>query len=53
MFAGSSMIIAPDGEVLAQAGDGEEVLLADMDVERVRSVRAAIPVFGDRVPSLY
>ena len=53
VFAGSSMIIAPDGEVLAQAGDGEEVLFADMDVERVRSARATIPVFGDRVPSLY
>ena len=52
-FAGSSMIIAPDGEVLAHAGDGEAVLCADVDIERVRSTRAAIPVFGDRVPALY
>lgn len=53
LFAGHSMIVAPDGEVLACAGDGEEVIAADLDAERVRRVRESIPVFLDREPELY
>ena len=52
-FAGHSMIVAPDGEVLACAGDGEEVIAAELDAERVRRVRESIPVFLDREPELY
>ena len=52
-FGGSSMIIAPDGTVLAHAGDGEAVIMADIDPAFVRSTRDALPVFSDRVPDLY
>ena len=53
VFAGSSMIVAPDGTVLAQAGEGEELICADMDLAQVHGVRESIPVFRDRVPDLY
>lgn len=40
VFGGSSMIIAPDGEVLAEAGDGQQWLVADLDRQRLRQVRS-------------
>lgn len=52
-FAGHSMIVAPDGTVLARAGSGEECIVADLDIDIVRRTRSAIPVFQDRVPRLY
>lgn len=52
-FAGRSAIIAPDGTVLAEAGTGEEVIWADIELDAVRCVRSTIPVFDDRVPELY
>lgn len=52
-FAGSSMIVAPDGTVLAHAGDGEEIVCADLDIDLVRRTRETIPVFSDRMPELY
>lgn len=53
VFAGRSALIAPDGAVLAEAGDGEEIIWADFDIDDVRRTRALIPVFQDRVPELY
>lgn len=52
-FAGHSMIIAPDGSVLASAGSEEECICAEFDLELVRRTRQTIPVFQDRVPRLY
>ena len=52
-FAGRSMIIAPDGTVLAHAGESEKAVEAELDVSSVRRMREAIPVFSDRVPELY
>ena len=52
-FAGRSMIIAPDGEVLARAGEREEAICASVEPSFVREVRSRIPVFLDRVPRLY
>ncbi len=53
VFAGNSMIIAPDGTILCRAGEGEEIISAEIDVALVRHARAEIPVFQDRVPDLY
>ncbi len=47
-YAGDSMIVDPFGELCAQAGDGEAILTADVDPERVRSVRAEYPFLQDR-----
>lgn len=52
-FAGHSMIIDPWGDVLCEASEGEEILMGDIDLMKVRDVRAQIPVFSDRRPELY
>ncbi|WP_409275344.1 carbon-nitrogen family hydrolase [Neobacillus sp. SCS-31] len=53
VFAGHSMIIDPWGEILAEAGEGEEILTAEIDFEKVKEVRGIIPVFEDRRPEHY
>lgn len=40
---GHSMIVDPWGEVLAMRAEGEGIVLAEIDLERVREVRAALP----------
>lgn len=52
-FFGHSMIIDPWGEIIAEAGEQETVLRAEIDLALVEAVRAKIPVFEDRRPSLY
>jgi predicted amidohydrolase len=43
-----SQVVGPSGEVLAGAGDGEQVLSVDLDVAGLDEVRAAFPVLADR-----
>lgn len=50
--AGHSMVVDPWGEVLAEAGAGEEVLRVEVDPTRVARVRADFPVLRDRVLGL-
>lgn len=52
-FFGHSMIIDPWGQVLAEAGEEEEIVSASLNLEQVEEVRAAMPVFKDRRPALY
>jgi len=40
---GHSMIVDPWGEVLAMRAEGEGIVLAELDPERLREVRAALP----------
>jgi predicted amidohydrolase len=47
-MGGRSQVVAPNGEVLAEAGTGEEVLVVDVDPGAVASTREAFPVLGDR-----
>ncbi|MFI1970019.1 carbon-nitrogen hydrolase [Streptomyces cinnamoneus] len=47
--AGHSVVVDPWGEVVAQAGAGEEVLVADLDPARVGKVREDFPALKDRV----
>lgn len=49
-YAGGTIAIGPLGEVVAEAGDGEETLLVDVSAARVREVREAFPFLGDRRP---
>ncbi|AGA57927.1 MAG: carbon-nitrogen family hydrolase [Thermobacillus sp.] len=52
-FSGHSMIIDPWGEIVAEAGEEETILTAEIDLELVEDVRRRIPVFEDRRPALY
>ena len=53
-FGGRSMIVAPDSEVLAEAGDdGDETITATLDRAHVFEARRAWPMFRDRRPDLY
>ena len=46
--AGLSKIADPFGTVTAQAGTGEELLVADIDADRVDEARRALPVLANR-----
>ncbi len=51
-FCGGSMVVAPDGAVLADAGDVESAVFAEIDAAKVREMRAAFPVLGLRAEGL-
>ena len=59
-FIGKSKLISPMGEVLASAGNGEDILIADMDFSLSRNKRnVTVPgkhettIFESRRPELY
>lgn len=59
-FMGRSQVVAPSGEVLADAGDGENVIVADVDVRQARDKSIVVTpgsyevhLFDDRRPDLY
>ncbi|UAL49503.1 carbon-nitrogen family hydrolase [Sutcliffiella horikoshii] len=52
-FAGHSMIIDPWGEIVAEAGEDEEIITAEIDLDKVEEVRKRIPIFEDRRPQYY
>lgn len=47
-FLGHSFIGAPDGEILARAGQGPEILYADLDQARVAAAQARLPYLSDK-----
>ena len=53
VYGGNSAIIDPWGETVALAGETEEILTADCDLQILTNIRGSIPVFRDRRPSLY
>jgi omega-amidase len=52
-FAGDARIIAPDGRVLAQGSGGEELVVAEVDLEEARQLRIRVPIEKDSRPELY
>ncbi|WP_299036214.1 nitrilase-related carbon-nitrogen hydrolase [uncultured Pseudokineococcus sp.] len=48
LMAGASAVVGPDGGVLAEAGEDEEVLVVDVDPGVVRRAREDFPVLADR-----
>ena len=53
-FAGESFVCAPDGEVLARAGEGaDEILYCDIDLADTAKSNARRLFLRDRRPELY
>ncbi|MCG2749427.1 MAG: D-glycero-beta-D-manno-heptose 1-phosphate adenylyltransferase [Desulfobulbaceae bacterium] len=52
VFAGHSMVVAPNGMVLAEAGEGEECGRAELDRSLLSDVRAAFQTTG-KTPYLF
>ncbi|MCP8615817.1 carbon-nitrogen family hydrolase [Salirhabdus salicampi] len=52
-FGGHSMIISPWGEIVVEGDTSETILNGTIDVQDVEHVRKTIPIFEDRLPSLY
>jgi len=50
---GRSLIVDPWGVVLAQAPDSECHIVADLDLERQRRIRAQLPSLANRRPGAY
>ena len=50
---GRSMIVDPWGVVIANAGDGDGVCIADLEPGRVAAMRAQLPVLTHRRPDVY
>jgi deaminated glutathione amidase len=50
---GHSTVVDPLGEVVAQAGEDEELLFAEIDMEQVKSARQNMPSLEHRRPELY
>lgn len=53
VFFGHSMVVDPWGEIIAEAGEEETIVYAEIDLSQADAVRRKIPVFEDRRPSLY
>jgi predicted amidohydrolase len=50
---GRSMVIDPWGTIMAQAPDAVAIVHADLDLDRVESLRRQIPVLANRRPDVY
>lgn len=49
ILGGTSMVVDPKGDVVAQAGTDEEILYADVDPQAARDWRTSFPILRDRV----
>lgn len=52
-FDGRSVVVGPDGQVIAMAGDEPQLLVADLDLAAAKAMRDAKPYTGLRRPELY
>jgi hypothetical protein len=52
-FYGSSYFCDPRGQIVAQASDSQDELVADLDLEKIREVRNTWQFLRDRRPETY
>ncbi|MCJ1224678.1 hypothetical protein MMC12_001323 [Toensbergia leucococca] len=50
---GHSMVVDPNAEVMGEAGEGEEVVYAELSGERIEEVRKGIPIYTQRRFDVY
>lgn len=53
VFGGNSLVSDPYGNIVLKAGEKEEIITADIDLDIIKNIRKTIPVFDDRRPELY
>ncbi|MFK4998292.1 carbon-nitrogen family hydrolase [Bacillus sp. N9] len=53
VFAGHSLIIDPWGTIIAEGGNGEELVVGEVDLNEIQEIRSRIPIFDDRRPKYY
>lgn len=52
-YAGHSLVIAPNGDVISEANNQETILSVKIDSNKVNEIRNQIPVFKNRRTDLY
>ena len=52
-YFGHSLIIDPLGKILAEAGESEEIITAELDLGYLQEVRKQLPLLDNRRPALY
>ncbi|WP_088071840.1 carbon-nitrogen family hydrolase [Gottfriedia luciferensis] len=52
-FGGGSTVIDPWGEVLTKGGTNEEIVIGEIDPNKVDEIRGTIPIFEDRKEEIY
>jgi omega-amidase len=52
-FPGNSMVVSPDGEVLASGAGAPGLVVADIDLEQARALRRTVPVHKDERAACY
>lgn len=52
-FPGASLVVDPDGRVLAEGGGTEELVTAEIDLELARKLRVRVPVEKDERRDLF
>ena len=52
-YGGSSSVIDPWGNVLAQGGEKQEIITADCDFSVNEKIRSSMHIFADRRPDIY
>lgn len=52
-YAGHSMVVNPNGEILEEVSGTEKCITLSLDLDKVRQQRSAIPVFENRRKALY
>lgn len=52
-FLGGSVVAGPDASLLAAAGDGAELLFAEISTESVKAAQEQVPYLRERRPELY
>lgn len=50
---GNSMIVEPWGNILGRAGEGEEIIVTEIDLARVEKVRKELPLLNNRRLDVY
>lgn len=53
VYGGCSCLLDPWGDVIKEAGKGEEIITGEFDFSVLKDIRSSINVFNDRRPELY